>query len=408
MKAKTLLLVLFFQISFSVFSQNENKENLDKLTPKEFAIPTSPLFDLMGVAPSQVAKTSDIKDFKVDWSFKSWKLSPNLAIQSQPIWELFYNKKTIEKYQKASWLNRSLSSLDISIGTVQDSNDDRRIGGAVKINLYKQKDPLLADGAYAEIETQFNDELISLKENEKLLLHQLDSVTKSSDIKELKNLLKENDEKLNSSFARKSDAIKSKAAEFVNDNWNSAFIDLAYGRISTYETDSIGSFKKLRLNRNTASGAWLNFGFGVGRKGLISGLLRTSFYEEELNFDLKNTDTDEITTLNSIASNRLYTLGINFRYGGAVYNFFAELIAEKKHRKTALDALTDSFTPSSNEIIIPESVKWDAVQPYTINVGGDWRISRNVVLNYGIRAIMNNNFKTTSVIPIANISCMMR
>lgn len=405
MKTVHLFLIL---IGFNICNSQEKEEKLEKLTPKEFAIPTSPLFDLMGVAPSQVARTSDIKDFKVDWSFKSWKLSPNLAIQSQPIWELFYNKKTIEKYQKASWLNRSLASIDLSIGTVQESNDDRRIGGAIKINLYKQKDPLLTNGAYNEIETQFSDELFSLKENEKILLHKLDSVTKPSDIKELKNSLRENDEKLNSLFARKSDAVKLKATEFVNDNWNSAFIDLAYGRISTYETDSIGSFRKLRLNRNTASGTWLNFGFGVGRKGLISGLLRTAFYEEELNFDLKNTDTDEITSLNAIASNRLYTLGINFRYGGAVYNFFTELIAEKKHRKTALDALTDSFTPSSNEIIIPESVKWDIVQPYTINVGGDWRISRNVVLNYGIRAIMDTNFRTTSVIPIANISCMMR
>lgn len=408
MKPKALSYYLILLFSFSVYSQNENNEVINKLTPKEFAIPTSPLFDLMGVAPSQVARTSDIKDFKVDWSFKSWKLSPNLAIQSQPVWELFYNKKTIEKYQKASWIDRSLASIDLSLGTVQESNDDRRIGGALKINIYKQKDPLLADGAYTEIETQFNDELLALKENEKRILHELDSVTKPSDIKELKNLLKENDEKLTSFYARKNDAIKTKASEFINDNWNSAFIDLAYGKIHTYETDSIGSFRKLRLNRSTASGTWLNFGFGVGRKGLISGLVRTSFYQEELNFELKNTDTDEIISQSAVAGNRLYTFGINIRYGGPVYNFFAELITEKKHRKTALSALNESFTPEANQIIVPESVKWDIVQPYTINVGGDWRISRNVILNYGIRAIMDNNFKTTSVIPIANISCMMR
>lgn len=139
MKTKSLIKPLILMLSLSVFSQEEKNESLEKLTPKEFAIPTSPLFDLMGVAPSQVARTSDIKDFKVDWSFKSWKLSPNLAIQSQPIWEIFYNKKTIENYQKASRFKRSLASIDISIGTIQESNDDRRIGGAIKMNIYKQR-----------------------------------------------------------------------------------------------------------------------------------------------------------------------------------------------------------------------------------------------------------------------------
>lgn len=408
MKAKQVISLVLFILNFAVYSQEEKKEKLEKLSPREFAIPTSPLFDLMGVVPSQVARTSDIKDFKVDWSFKSWKLSPNLALQSQPIWELFYNKKTIEKYQKASWLNKSLASLDLSLGTVQESNDDRRIGGALKINLYKQRDPLLNEGAYTSIDSLYQAELFQLKENEKLLLHKLDSVVKPSDIKSFKILLKENDEKLNSLYYRKSDDVKLKSAEFINDNWNSAFIDLAYGKIHTYETDSIGSFKKLRLNRSTASGAWLNFGFGIGRKGLISSLIRTSFYQEELNFDIKNTDTDETTLQTAIASNRLYTFGINIRYGGPVYNFFAEIITEKKKTKTAIQALENVFTPPENTIIVPESVKWDKVQPYTINVGGDWRISRNVILNYGIRAIMDNNFKTTSVIPIANISCMMR
>src|SRR3982751_1123457 len=100
-----------------VHSQNDNAAG--RLSPKEFSIPASPVFDVMGVTPSQINRTSDIKDFKVDWSFKSWRLNPNLAIESQPIWELFYNRKDLSKYQEASGFMRQLASTDLSIGSVQ-------------------------------------------------------------------------------------------------------------------------------------------------------------------------------------------------------------------------------------------------------------------------------------------------
>src|SRR6476660_4791208 len=84
-----------------------------RISPKELTIPASPVFDLMGVTPSQVNRTTDIKDFKVDWSFKSWKLSPNLALESQPVWEVFYNRKELTKYQNASSFMRRMASIDV-------------------------------------------------------------------------------------------------------------------------------------------------------------------------------------------------------------------------------------------------------------------------------------------------------
>ena len=398
----------FFMLPLQAQLQLADNKAVEKLTPKEFSIPTSPLFDLLGAAPSQVARTADIKDFKVDWSFQNWRVNPNLAIEAQPIWELFYNRKKIDKYQRAPYIKRMLASLDISVGTISAESDSRRIGGAAKINLYKQKDLLLIKGVYEDVQKAFDEELMELKAKEKELLSKLDTLVKPSELQRGREELRQNDVKLASFYSRRNTAIQEKAAGFISDNWNNAFVDAAFGKIYTYSTDSAGSLNKLSLNRNTGNGAWLNFGFGVGKRGLVSGLIRTIFYEEEITFSIKDKTSGEETIEKAIAGNNLFSFGLNFRYGGPVYNFFAEVIWEGKKSRTPLAALQAVFAAPEGKEVVVNSVKWDEVKPYTINIGGDWRISRNVILNYGIRCVMDKNFKTTSFIPIANISCLMR
>ena len=410
-RCKTFFLfsALVLLATFNTKAQTEKEiKEAERLVPKEFAIPASPLFDLLGAAPNQVARTSNIKDFKVDWSFKNWRVNPNIAIQGQPVWELFYNKKNIEKYQKASHIQRMLASLDLSIGSVTNDISDRRLGGAVKMNLFTNKDPLRNKGAYDEIQKTFDEELVQLKQNERDLLKQLDSLTKPSDLQKTREGLRLNDELRGSFYSRKNDAIREKAKEFVADNWNADFIDVAYGKIYSYATDSSGSFKNLRINRNTGSGAWINFGKGIGKRGLISGLIRSSFYEEQVTFSLKDDITNEEIADTTIASNKLISLGLNFRYGGPVFNFFAEVIYEGKSLKTPIAAVNEVFDTPNGQSIITSTVAWDVVHPYTVNFGGDWRIGRNLVLNYGMRLVMDKNYKAVSFTPIANISCMMR
>jgi hypothetical protein len=407
-KAATYIIAYILVSIYSpkIFSQESS--GTEKPVPREFAIPTSPLFDLMGVAPSQVARTAEIKDFKVDWSFKNWRVNPNLAIQAQPFWEMFYNKKNVEKYQQATYLQRMFASLDLSVGTIQDGVDDRRIGGALKMNLYQQRDPLLVKGAYDDVQKVFEEELEQLKQNEKNLLQVLDSITKPSDLQKTRDALRQNDIQLGTFYNRRNAAIQEKAKQFVANNWNAAFVNIAFGKIYTYGTDSAGSLKKLKLNRNTGNGLWLNFGMGTGKRGLVSGLIRTSFYEEEVTFNLKDNITGDETQASTVAANRLVSLGINFRYGGPVFNFFAELIYEGKTVKTPEQAVNESFKSPTGKAIVTSTIKWDIVHPYTINFGGDWRIGRNLVLNYGMRMLMDKNYKTVSFLPIANISCMMR
>lgn len=399
---------IFCLLTGATLAQNSEYNQDDKLVPRELAIPTSPLFDLMGVAPSQVARTSDIKDFKVDWSFKNWRVNPNLAIQTQPVWELFYNRKNLEKYQRASAFQRMMASLDLSLGTVLGDNNERRIGGAIKVSLYKQKDPLLKKGVYDDIQKSFAAELVLLAETEKRILKELDTITKPTDLIKKREDLRENDAKMASFYGRRNAAIQEQAKNYITDNWNAAYVDAAYGKIYSYSTDSVNSLRKLSLNRNTGNGFWLNFGFGLGKRGLVSGLIRTSFYEEELNFSMRDDVTGIDTSLSAIAANRLFTFGINFRYGGPVFNFFAEFIREAKSLKTPIQALNDAFTAPNGKTILTSTVKWDVVQPYIINFGGDWRVGRNLILNYGMRCVLDKNFKTVSFTPIANISCMMR
>ena len=123
-----IAVVLWLNKTENVAQQVIQTESPAKITPREINVASSSIFDLMGVSSSQISKTSDVKDLKVDWSFKSWRLNPNIAIQGQPVWEIVYNRSDLSKYRSAGYFMRTLASMDISAGTVQAENNDRRIG----------------------------------------------------------------------------------------------------------------------------------------------------------------------------------------------------------------------------------------------------------------------------------------
>ena len=72
---------------------------------------------------------------------------------------------------------------------------------------------------------------------------------------------------------RRNDEINTRAKVFVSENWNASSLDIAFGKVYTYQTDSAGSLKSLRLNRNTGFGGWINGSLGLGKKWLPSGTL---------------------------------------------------------------------------------------------------------------------------------------
>lgn len=399
----------FFALLLPAALLAQDEPRAGRVTPKELSIPAAPIFDLMGVTPSQITRTSDIKDFKVDWSFKSWRLNPNLAIQSQPVWELLYNRKDLSKYQRASGFMRRLASLDISVGTVQNEDEDRRIGGAAKLNLIKGSDPLLAKELYTDLSEKYKTEKADLESQLKDLENQLDSTTDILKKPAIRGQILSTEEQLLSINSRRNAEINERAAIFVAENWNAGWLDIAAGKVNTFATDSAGSLLKLRLNRNTAWSFWMNGGFPLGKRLLVSALLRSSVYEEQVDFLLRDKSSGEESSQQAVADNELWSLGMNIRYGGSIYTFFAEFLYERRGIKTPVAALQEVFQlPGDNFEIVSSSVKWTTLHPFTINFGGDWRISRNAILNYGMRCVFDDNWKFQTFIPVATISCMMR
>jgi hypothetical protein len=381
----------------------------NRFSPKEFTIPAAPVFDMMGVTPSQINRASDIKDFKVDWSFKSWKLNPNIAIQAQPFWEILYSGRDLSKYQSASTFMKKLSALDVSIGTVQDETNDRRLGFAIKMNIYKQKDPLMAKDIYAGISEKYAKEKKLLEEQLKTLQLKLDTTNNILDKPIIRMQINATEQQIFSEPNRRRDEINQRAKIFINENWNSASIDIAFGKIYSYKTDSAGTLSSLRLNRNTGFGAWINGSFGIGKSLLISGLARATLYEEQLDFLLKDINNNTTSTETAVAKNKIYSVGANIRYGSPLFNFFVEFLYETKQIKTASEALNKAFTPESTNLqIVESSVKWTGLTPNNITVGGEWRMSRSVILNYGMRCIFDKDWKFNTFIPVATLSCLMR
>jgi len=408
----TICLVLCLSCILHAAAQNPlappAEDTARRFSAKELSIPESPVFDLMGVTPAQVTRLNDIKDFKVDWSFKSWKLNPNIALEGQPVWELFYNSRNLKKYQQASGFMRTLSSLDVSGGTIQTESSDRRIGFAAKISLYRQKDPLLFKDYY-------NDIIQSSAEERNNLLNQLKEYRQKADTTKdilvkhsLTDAITGIESRIQQINTTERDEILNRARIINSENWNASSINVAMGKVFTYTADSSGNLKKLLLNRNTALGFWVNWGWGIGKKILLSGLIRSSFYEESLHFTLQDKQTGELSTSDAVAQNTLLTTGLNLRYGGGIFSFFTEFIYERKGVRTANDALAKVFSAPNGQEVIANTVHWDVVHPYTISFGGDWRIGRNVMLSYGLRTVLDKNFKTISILPIATLACMMR
>lgn len=354
-------------------SAQQDLQSVAKST--EFTIPVSPAFDLLAVSPAQITRPNNIREFKVDWSFRSWRLKPNIAIQAQPIWELAYNRPNLTRYRNAPRWLKTLSTLDISAGTIEDADQTRRASLAVKLNLYRQRDPLNDMRLYVGIDSTYRKRQAQLLDQISTLKQQKKTPGLSSDEKLRLTLQRDSLLQLYDLEAKvQKERIREVAQTYVKSYWNAAHLDVAWGRVYSFNNAALDSLSL----RGEAMAAWVNGSLGIGKKTLLTGVVK--YLRQE-------------SLLEGVSAGDVWSGGMGVRYGSPKFNFFTELLFSKFD------------TPP---VVGGTSLNLTQLEQISMSYGGDWRINHNILLSYGVRLDYADGFRFKNIVPIAGVSCMMR
>jgi hypothetical protein len=292
---------------------------------------------------------------------KNYKNTPNVGLELQPLWLLYYNQSDLSRYRKASPLARKLSTLSVSVGTY---NQDfwRQIAYAVKLNLYQGDDPLMNDDLddatkeYEEEKALFkayiNDARAKLRKTDDL-----------ETIKKLKRRINDYKDSLFITDQNQKDANRIYKEEYLKENWNIPTVDVGFGKLRIYDIQNIPDSSKQILS---GMGVWICGSSGVGYRGLLSGMLK-------------------FVNINNVSTK--FLIGASYRYGNPRYNMYTEF---------SYDLSNDVYAPSGRSL-----------EKSTFGMGGDFKINSIVQLNLGLRFNMDQKFKFTTLTPAANIICLM-
>lgn len=364
----------------------------------DFTIPAAPAYQLLDANASLVGRASVTRDFKVDWSLKSYRLAPNLALEMQPVWLMTYNKNNdVTRYRKAGYFMRTLSTLSASAGTLDGNDSTRFFSYALKLNLYRSHDPLLDEQLYSEYQTSYEialyqqmSELDSMQRERRKL-----EASPERDSLDAGILRKENE--LYQFRKTYRDQLKQKQDEYRARYWNASYVDVAWGRAFSFNPKLADRIDSLSLE-NTGNAVWINASFGIGRRWLVSGMFRT-INKQGL---LRTTVTDSLTGSPVITTNRKdlfdFAAGLNIRYGSVRYSFFIEGFLT---RNRGVAAILENGLDTGNDVLVTE-------ERLVLAYGGDLRLGNNVLLNYGIRTTINQSLKFGGMVPIASVTCLMK
>ncbi|MEQ1747766.1 MAG: hypothetical protein ABMA02_20230, partial [Saprospiraceae bacterium] len=368
----------------------------------EFGIPSSPAFNMLNEnAPARIERSATLRDVKVDWSLtngqQGYALSPGLAIEVQPVWMLFFDRAPADKFRQATPMARALSTLSLSMAT-NASQEQNWLAWAAKINLYRQYDPL-RDAAYLKLLDAANEDQkdsfnLKIKEFEiqQIRLNHTDPEfdSKNSALLDSISAIEFELQKVRQTQKQRLAQVRD---QYVAKHWNASFLDLAFGRLLTYQQgvdttlqifpnpQEPGRPDTARLASNSLQianqgfGVWLAAGIGMGKNCLLSAMTR---YGKRPN---------QVTgTIGEV-----FSTGINLRYGTRQYNLFAEVFYD------------------SSEAPLPQFAEARFRQRlYMFTIGGDWRIGPNVLLNFGIRHTKDFENGTYRLQPLMNVNCLMR
>jgi len=340
---------------------------------------------MLGVTPEVVTRPGYVRDFKVDWRIKNYKVAPDLALEAQPVWLLYYDRHDLDRYRRATSLQKTLSTMSFSFATAKIDNVNH-MSTAIKFNIYREKDPIMDKKLIAELQREVDWDEFEIIAKMNRLRDSLDFETDPDYKVVLRDSLVELRTNLKSIRTGQKDKLKSIQEEYVMENWNASMLDVAIGRVWTYNNAGLDSLK----TQGAGFAFWMNGSLRMGDKGQILGLLR---YKKS-GFD------------------SMISLGGAYRYGSPRYNFYAELVYE---------TLPDyNNAVLSDEEIFAGNVSYDLgsgwlhyddseMRTYwTMAYGGDFMLNKNILLNFALRTKFTSGFKFTQLLPVANLTCLMR
>ncbi|MCB9082123.1 MAG: hypothetical protein H6555_10475 [Lewinellaceae bacterium] len=386
---KTVMLLPCFMLFFLGYAFAQEEEFYEELSSSEMSIPSAPAFALLGVNPEVVLRPSDLRSFKVDWRIKNYNLAPDLALEAQPFWHLYYKNRPFNEYVNAGPLARRLSTLSLSLGTAKIDGVNHA-AYSVKMNLYSENDLFSDRELIAELAREHDASM-------GLVQRKIDSLSiqrfQTNDPEE-KQFIQEEIDALH--FQKRTISVEAKEKyrsaieEYQYGHWNRTMLDGAFGMVYTYDNQGLDSLKVKRAGL----AFWLNGALKIGRHGLVTGIFKFT----------KVIDS----------SNKLF--GVSYRYGNPKFNFFTEV---------AFETLGNYFDPTQEEMfdegeVFANNFAQDLGSgwlnfnntgnrsQYTIAYGGDFRLSRNILLNFSLRTQFTGAMKMERLLPVANVICLMK
>ena len=416
----TTFLTIIFLVSIQAFSQEETPP-LETPKATELVIPAAPAFQMLDATSSLVSAPGSIRDFKVDWSFKTYRLSPNLSIEAQPVWSLFYNRPYVDKYQRAGKFMQMLSTLSISVGSLDFNDSIRLFSYAGKLTVYRGYDPLTSKDGFQDLSEQFSIQKAFLDTEYVMLRRELAIAMTREQKDSLEQLVFAKLDEIDELKATQKQRLLDRQEELKAKYWNATTVDVAAGRSFTFNRNFSDRIDSLKFSHRSYV-TWMNFGFGLGRKFLITTHIRNEilnvaipdsgkFVVTTLELDPNGIDTLFFETHDSLfvkfnkITKTILSVGLNIRYGSPRYNFFIEGFYTKDREPSFddekwADNAGYGSTGKSKSAVIKEQ--------YIVAFGGEWKVSSNVSLDYGIRCIVNNKIVFKEILPIVSITCLMR
>ncbi|MBK9255410.1 MAG: hypothetical protein IPM42_07985 [Saprospiraceae bacterium] len=382
------VILIYILIYFNSTLQSQDAI-FDEVKHSDISIPSAPAFALLGVNPETVLRPSDLRSFKVDWRIKNYNLAPDLALEAQPLWHFYYKKKSFDEYARASGFAKKLSTLSLSLGTAKIDGINHA-AYSIKVNLFKKDDPIDDTVLLKEIGASHEKQIVNINYRiDSLIVVRYESTNPSEKEQCDKEL-----ELLRYEKVLIHENSKTKYREIIEqhngENWNRTMLDFAFGRVYTYDNGSIDSLKV----RSAGMSIWVNGCLKAGKNGLVTGIFKYSKV-----FD---------------SSNNL--LGISYRYGSLKYNFYLETVYESlgNYYDPNQDAVFDEGETLAGKFAEDLGSGWldfnntSRTKQYTIAYGGDFRLSKNILLNFALRTQFSNDMKLSRLLPVANVVCLMK